>query len=65
MSTNYAAALKHPVFKVASQIISEKGLQAYVIGGFVVTSSWKDLLKTSISSLLGMASILRKNAQKN
>ncbi len=35
MSTNYAVALKHPVFKVASQIISEKGLQAYVIGGFV------------------------------
>lgn len=35
MSKNYAAHLKHPVFKVVSQIISEKGLEAYVIGGFV------------------------------
>lgn len=35
MSANYAHALQHPVFKVASQIISEKGLQAYVIGGYV------------------------------
>lgn len=35
MSNNYASALKHPVFKVASQIVTEKGLQAYVIGGFV------------------------------
>lgn len=35
MSSNYASALKHPVFKVASQIVTEKGLQAYVIGGFV------------------------------
>lgn len=32
---NYASYLKHPVFKVASQIITEKNLQAYVIGGFV------------------------------
>lgn len=35
MSSNYASALKHPVFKVASQIVTEKGLQAFVIGGFV------------------------------
>lgn len=35
MSTNYAAALKHPVFKVASQIVTENGQQAFVIGGFV------------------------------
>ena len=33
--TNYASFLKHPVFKVASQIVTEKNLQAYVIGGFV------------------------------
>jgi poly(A) polymerase len=32
---NYADRLKHPVFKVISQIISEQGLEAYVIGGFV------------------------------
>ena len=32
---NYASFLKHPVFKVASQIVTEKNLQAYVIGGFV------------------------------
>lgn len=32
---NFAQQLKHPVFKVVSQIISEKGLEAYVIGGFV------------------------------
>lgn len=32
---NYADKLKHPVFKVASQIVSENGLEAYVIGGFV------------------------------
>ena len=35
MSKNYASYLKHPVFKVASQIVTEKNLQAYVIGGFV------------------------------
>jgi poly(A) polymerase len=33
--TNFASYLKHPVFKVASQIVTEKNLQAYVIGGFV------------------------------
>ena len=32
---NYASYLKHPVFKVASQIVTEKNLQDYVIGGFV------------------------------
>lgn len=32
---NFAHKLKHPVFKVVSQIITEKGLEAYVIGGFV------------------------------
>lgn len=32
---NFASYLKHPVFKVASQIVTEKNLQAYVIGGFV------------------------------
>ena len=35
MSTNYAQALKHPVFKVISKYIGEKNLEAYVIGGFV------------------------------
>ena len=35
MSENYASALSHPVFKVASQIIAEEGLEAYVIGGYV------------------------------
>lgn len=35
MSNNYATYLKHPVFKVASQIVTEKGLEAYVIGGYV------------------------------
>lgn len=32
---NYAEHLKHPVFKVASQIVTENNLEAYVIGGFV------------------------------
>ncbi len=32
---NFAHKLKHPVFKVVSQIITKKGLEAYVIGGFV------------------------------
>jgi tRNA nucleotidyltransferase/poly(A) polymerase len=35
MLNNFASQLKHPVFKVVSQIISEKELEAYVIGGFV------------------------------
>lgn len=32
---NLAQHLKHPVFKVASQICKEQGIQAYVIGGYV------------------------------
>lgn len=32
---NFAHRLQHPVFKVISKIISEQGLEAYVIGGFV------------------------------
>lgn len=35
MGTNLKKHLKHPVFKVASQIVSEQGLEAYVVGGFV------------------------------
>jgi putative nucleotidyltransferase with HDIG domain len=35
MFTNYAQALKHPVFKVISNYIGDKNLEAYVIGGFV------------------------------
>ncbi|GAB5417820.1 MAG: HD domain-containing protein [Crocinitomicaceae bacterium] len=35
MSTNYSKYLQHPVFKVASQIVTEEGLEAYVIGGYV------------------------------
>lgn len=35
MSINYSQYLKHPVFKVASQIVTEQNLEAYVIGGFV------------------------------
>lgn len=33
--TNLAQHLKHPVFKVASQICQEQGIQAFVIGGYV------------------------------
>ena len=35
MSENYAKYLKHPVFKVTSELVTEHNLQAYVIGGFV------------------------------
>jgi len=35
MSNNYSQYLKHPVFKVASEIVTEQNLEAYVIGGFV------------------------------
>lgn len=35
MVTNLKEHLNHPVFKVASQIVSEQGLEAYVVGGFV------------------------------
>jgi tRNA nucleotidyltransferase/poly(A) polymerase len=34
-SMNFSKNLKHPVFKVVSQIASKKNLQAFVIGGFV------------------------------
>lgn len=34
-SMNLAAYIKHPVFKVTSEICREENLQAYVIGGFV------------------------------
>ena len=33
MNLNYSQYLKHPVFKVASEIVSEYNLEAYVIGG--------------------------------
>jgi poly(A) polymerase len=33
--TNFATYLTHPVFKVLRQIVEEKQLEAYVIGGFV------------------------------
>ena len=32
---NLASELKHPVFKVVSQVSTELGLNAYVVGGFV------------------------------
>lgn len=32
---NLAQHLKHPVFKVVSQVATEQGLEAYVVGGFV------------------------------
>lgn len=35
MAENYSSYLQHPVFKVASQIVTEEGLEAYVIGGYV------------------------------
>lgn len=35
MSKNYASFLTHPVFKIASQVVTEKNLQAFVIGGYV------------------------------
>jgi tRNA nucleotidyltransferase/poly(A) polymerase len=35
MKKNYSASLKHPVFKVTSQILEEEGLEGYVIGGYV------------------------------
>lgn len=35
MAENYSSYLSHPVFKVASQIVTEEGLEAYVIGGYV------------------------------
>ncbi|HIP31387.1 MAG TPA: HD domain-containing protein [Crocinitomicaceae bacterium] len=35
MAQNYSQYLKHPVFKIASEIITERNLEAYVIGGYV------------------------------
>lgn len=35
MEINFKEKLKHPVFKVTRDIISEEGLSAFVIGGFV------------------------------
>ena len=35
MSKNYSQYLKHPVLKVASEIVTEENMEAYVIGGFV------------------------------
>ena len=35
LSMNLSTHLKHPVFKIVSQICEEKQLEAYVIGGFV------------------------------
>lgn len=35
MKTNYAEYLKHPVFKVAKEIVTKNNQQAFVIGGFV------------------------------
>lgn len=35
MNSNYSKYLTHPVFKVASQIVTENNLEAYVIGGYV------------------------------
>ena len=35
MKKNYSEYLKHPVFKVAKEIVTNNNLEAYVIGGFV------------------------------
>lgn len=35
ISQNFSENLKHPVFKVISQITTQKNIQAFVIGGFV------------------------------
>src|SRR5690554_3160864 len=35
MKLNYKDKLKHPVFKVTREIVTEEGLESYVIGGFV------------------------------
>lgn len=35
MKLNYKEKLKHPVFKVTRDIITEEGLESYVIGGYV------------------------------
>lgn len=35
MENNLSSYLKHPVFKVTRDVVTEEGLEAYVIGGFV------------------------------
>ena len=35
MAVNLSQHLTHPVFKVASEIVTEQGLEAYAIGGYV------------------------------
>ena len=35
MSENLSQYLTHPVFKVASEIVTKQNLEAYVIGGYV------------------------------
>jgi len=35
MSNSFSSKLKHPVFKVISQVIEETNQPAFVIGGFV------------------------------
>ncbi|MFA5573704.1 MAG: HD domain-containing protein [Brumimicrobium sp.] len=35
MNFNYKDKLNHPVFKVTSEIVTNEGLEAYVIGGYV------------------------------
>jgi putative nucleotidyltransferase with HDIG domain len=35
MKLNYTDKIKHPVFKVTRDIVTEEGLESYVIGGFV------------------------------
>src|SRR5690554_583149 len=35
MKLNYKEKLNHPVFKVTRDIVTQEGLEAYVIGGFV------------------------------
>lgn len=59
MSKNLSTHLSHPVFKVASQIVSEQGLEAYVIGGYVrdllLDRSSKDIDIVVIGSGLDLA----------
>ena len=35
MSLNFSKHLTHPVFKVISELVTEKDLEAFVIGGYV------------------------------
>ncbi|MBI1837352.1 MAG: HD domain-containing protein [Flavobacteriia bacterium] len=56
---NYASHLQHPVFKVASQVVTDHNLQAYVIGGFVrdllLERPSKDIDIVVVGSGLGLA----------